>query len=192
MRIERVQKPAGLAYPLNLVKAHLRTNGYDDENGLTTSYIHAAVEDIARWTWVHLQSADYVAKLDGWETDLKIKRKPVTEITAIKYYDANGDLQTMAENTDYYVSLHGNYARIQFKNQPTLRDQPFDNIEITFKAGYLTHFEIPDDLIDALFMLVADKFDTRQSLTSGMSSTYNQIPMSVQSILNNNSIRDFG
>lgn len=192
MRIERTQKPAGLAYPLKPVKAHLRINGYDDENSSVAAYISAAVDDIKRWTWIDLQSTDYVAKMDCWETNIQIKQKPITEITSIKYYDVNGDLQTMVLNTDYHVSLHGNYARIQFENTPTLRDQPFDNIEITFKSGYLDHFAIPDDMVDALFMLVADKFDQRQSLTTGMSSKFNDIPMSVKSILNNNSIRDFG
>jgi uncharacterized phiE125 gp8 family phage protein len=117
---------------------------------------------------------------------------PVTEITSIKYYDFNGDLQTMVEGTDYYVSLTGDFARIQFVNTPTLRDQPFDNIEFTIKCGYETHFDIPEDLVNALLLLVSDKFENRQSLTTGMASNFNKIPMSVKSILDSNSLRTVG
>lgn len=198
MKFTRTSKPAGLAYPLEVVKQHLRNNGYDGENNITSVYISAAVDDIARWTWKYLQSATYTSTLDSWdfetgETDtVTIRMHPVTEVTSVKYYDVNGDLQTMVLGTDYYVSLSGDFARIRFENMPTLRDQPFDNIEFTIKCGYLTHFEIPEDLVNALLLLVSDKFENRQSLTSGMASNFNQIPMSIKSILDNNSLRTVG
>lgn len=196
MRKVITQKAAGSAYPISRVKEHLRVNGYDDENGLIQAYLNAAVEDIRKWTWVHLQSADWTGYLDNWndldESEVMIKAYPITEITSIKYYDAGGVLQTMSSGTDYNASLNGSYARIYFKNTPTLRDQKYDNIEIAYKCGYASHFEIPDDLVDALFMLVSDKFDNRNSLTTGMASNYNDIPMSIKAILNNNSLRDIG
>ena len=196
MRKVRTQKAAGSAYPLIQVKEHLRVNGYDDENGLIQAYINAAVEDIRKWTWVHLDNANRTAYLDNWEEldegEVLIHAYPISEITSIKYYDADGVLQTMSSGTDYYASLNGQYARIYFENTPTLRDQQYDNIEIAYKCGYASHFEIPDDLVDALFMLVADKFDNRNSLTTGMASNYNEVPMSVKAILNNNSLRNIG
>lgn len=198
MKFTRTSKPSGLAYPLEVVKQHLRNNGYDGENNITSVYISAAVDDISRWTWKYLQNATYTATLDGWNFEtgqsdtVIIRMNPVTEITSIKYYDTNGDLQTMAAGTDYYVSLSGDFARVRFENMPTLRDQPFDNIEFTIKCGFETHFEIPEDLVNALLLLVSDKFENRQSLTSGMASNFNEIPMSIKSILDNNSLRTVG
>lgn len=188
MRITRTQKAQGLAYPLARVKDHLRVSD-GNEDGLISAYINAAVDFIASYTWIYLQSTSYTAYLDDWESETIIKMHPVTAISSIKYYDANGTLQTMSAGTDYYVSLNGAYARINFENTYTLRDQPYDNIEIAFTCGYASHFEIPDDLVDALLMLVSDMFENRQSFSQGVREV--DVPMGIKAILNNNSKRTF-
>ena len=190
MKIVKTQKPVGLVYPLSKVKEHLRNTGYDEENGLVSIYISAAADFIAKHTWVNLQSTNYVGYMDSFK-NFDINMYPVTEITSIKYYDVNGTLQTMSENTDYYVSLNGDFAEVQFENTFTLRDRPFDNIEITFKAGYLNWFAIPDDLVNALMLIVADSTEMRQSFSQGMTFTKSDVPMGALSILNNNSKRRF-
>ena len=190
MKIERTQKPSGLAYPLSKVKEHLRNTGYDEENGLVSTYISAAVDFIASYTWVNLQSTDYVGYMDIFE-NFNINMYPVTEVTSIKYYDTNGTLQTMTENVDYYVNLKGKYAEVQFENTFTLRDRPFNNVEVAFKAGYSTWFDIPEDLVNALLLIVADSTEMRQSFSQGMTFTKSDIPMGALAILNNNSKRLF-
>jgi len=188
LKVTKTTKPAGLAYPLNKVKEALRLTGYNEEDGLTATYISAAVSGIYSCTWVDLQTTSFVGYLDSFE-DFTIYRHPVTEITSIKYYDADGALTTMTANTDYYYTLNGDFAKIHFENKPSLRDQPFDNIEVTFKSGYLTHFEIPDDFINALLLLVGDSHEMRQSFSQGMTWTEALMPMGARSILNNNSKR---
>ena len=191
MRIERTQKPAGLGFPLQPIKEHLRINGYSVEDQVVAAYINSNVDLIARETWRYFQSADYTAYLDSWKTDLTIKMNPVTEITTIKYYDSAGSLQTMVENTDYHVSLNGNYARIHFLNTPTLRSDRYDNIEVAFKCGYTDHFKVPDDMIQALKILVADSYNSRNSQTMGTVNA-NEVPNTARVMLDNLSIRDFG
>jgi uncharacterized phiE125 gp8 family phage protein len=190
MKITKVNKPVGLAYPLNKVKEHLRNQGYNEEDLLLSTYISAAVDFIEGYSWTSLQSTSYIGYADTFE-DFEIDMYPVTEITSVKYYDVNGTLQTMTNNVDYYSDLKGSYAKIKFENTFTLRDQPFNNIEVAFKAGYLSHFEIPDDFIAALFILVADLTESRQSFSQGMAIHEIDIPMAVKSILDNNSKRRF-
>lgn len=190
MEIVKQSKAAGSAYPLNLVKDHLRTNGYGEEDALTQAYLSAAVDYIQSNTWVYLQSCNYVGYMDYFQ-NFTIKMHPVTEITSIKYYDVNGTLQTMVAGTDYYVSLNGDFARVKFENTFTLRDQPFDNIEVTFKAGYLTHFEIPDDIVNAMLIIIADSYEMRQSFSQGVTYTDTNVPMGAKAILDNNSKRTF-
>ena len=192
MRIVRTQKPAGLAIGLEAVKTHLRLLGYDDENSLVASYVDSACEFIFQRTWKVIQSASYTAYLDKFESDVTIKMNPVTALSSIKYYDVDGVQQTMVNGTDYYYSLNGNFARIHFINEPTLEDNRYDAIEIAFTAGYSNQFDIPDDLIHCLKILVADAFNNRNSQTAGMSVNENKIPQSVDMILANNSLKDFG
>jgi uncharacterized phiE125 gp8 family phage protein len=214
MRIVRTQKPAGLAIGLEAVKTHLRLLGYDDENSLVASYVDSACEFIFQRTWKVIQSASYTAYLDDWnnyngeysynhhyyrdyrnykdDCDIKIKMHPVTSLDSIKYYDADGVQQTMVDGTDYFYSINGNFARIKFLEKPTLQDNRYDAIEIAFTAGYANQFDIPDDLIHCLKILVADAFNNRNSQTAGMSVNENKIPQSVDMILANNSLKDFG
>jgi len=191
MRVIRTQKPSGTAVPLQIVKEHLRVNGYDEENGLIETYINAAVDFIAQETWRYVQSASYTAYLDKWQTDLVIKRNPITEITSIKYYDIDGNLQTMVEDTDYYVSLNGNFARIHFENTPSLRDNPYDNIEVAFKCGYLDYYKVDDSILQLVNILVADFFNTRNSMTLGVNVHEVVIPNSARAIIRNITLRDF-
>lgn len=205
MRIIRTQKPSGTAVPLQIVKEHLRINGYDQENGLIETYINAAVDFIAQETWRYAQSASYTAYVDKWDSyidkwdsyvyisddDLVIKRNPITEITSIKYYDTNGTLQTMVDGTDYYVSLNGNFARIHFENKPSLRNQTYDNIEVAFKCGYLDYYQIDDSIIQLVNILVADFFNTRNSMTLGVNVHEVVIPNSARAIIRNITLRDF-
>ena len=190
MKITKTQKPVGLGYPLTKVQDYLRNNGFSEEDGLVSTFVNAAIDYIGTETWTYLQSTDYVGYLDSFK-DFTINMFPVTEITSIKYYDVNGTLQTMSENTDYYVNLKGNFADVEFKNTFTLRDRPFNNIEITFKAGHLTWFDIPDDLVSALLLIVGDLNENRQSTAQGVSSNVISVPMAVKTILNNNSKRVF-
>ena len=205
MRINRISKPSGTVVSLDSIKEHLRVNGYNEENGLIETYINAAVDYIQQETWICAQNATYAGYMDSWcetqneyyqkygnmATGVVIKMNPVTEITSIKYYDENGDIQTMVDGTDYYYSLNGVFARINFLNTPTLRSDSFDSIEFLFKAGYLDHFKIPDSIIQLLNILVADFFNTRNSMTLGVNVHEVVIPNSARAIMRNISLRDF-
>jgi len=214
MRIVRTQKPAGLAIGLEAVKTHLRLLGYDDENSLVASYVDSACEFIFQRTWKVVQSASYTAYLDDWnnyngeysynhhyyrdyrnykdDCDIKIKMHPVTSLDSIKYYDVNGVQQTMVDGHGLFLFNHWQFCENKVFGKPTLQDNRYDAIEIAFTAGYLNQFDIPDDLIHCLKILVADSFNSRNSQTAGMSVNENKIPQSVNIILANNSLKDFG
>ena len=52
MRIERTQKPAGLGFPLQPIKEHLRISGYSVEDQVVAAYINSNIDLIASdWTF---------------------------------------------------------------------------------------------------------------------------------------------
>lgn len=185
MKVKRISKPLGLAYPLDRVKAFLQVDS-DYEDGTISELINAAVGVIYQETWIDLQSTSYVGYLDNFCKTV-IYRNPVTEITSVKYYDVNGDLQTMTSGVDYEVDLSGLFGVVRFINEPTLRDLYYNNIEITFKSGYLTQFEIDDELVIALKMMVRDWYDNRESIS--IKGTVQMIPFAAKVILENASVR---
>ena len=194
LKIVKTSKPAGSDYPLNKVKDHLRQTSDDvsglGEDGLIQAYLSAAVDIIERNTWIVSQTTNYVGYLDSFE-DFEIFRHKVTSITTIKYYDSGGILQTMSENTDYEVDLHSDFAKVIFESTPTLRDRKFNNIEVTFKAGYLKYHDIPDDHIACILLMVGDFYKTRESTVIATQVTELHLSAGVKSIMMNLSKRVF-
>lgn len=186
MKIVRTSKPQGQPYPLGFVKNYLRVDGTSDDNVIGT-LISAAAGVIYTETWIDLQTASYTAYLDDY-ADIEIKRYPITEITSVKYYDVNGSLQTMSSGTDYEVDLNGDFAKVRFINTPALRDKEYNNIEIAFKSGYLTHYDIPEELTNAMLMLVKDWYDDQRQV----GKTKVDMPLAVKTTLNNMSKRVIG
>lgn len=173
MRIKRTSKPQGQAYPIGLVKDFLRLDSTADDKTIL-ALISGCVATIEAHTWMILQSSAFTAYMDKW-SDVEIHMRPVTSITSVKYYDTAGTLQTMS-TSDYDVSLNGTTARIHFKTTYNLRDAAFDNIEVAFVAGYASHYDIDDDVIDALQMLIKERYDQPGG----------DMPLAVKSILGNN------
>jgi uncharacterized phiE125 gp8 family phage protein len=185
MRINRVLKPVGLAIPLQEVKDMLRITSTQDD-AMLTNLINSAVDIIQQKTWVCAQNSDYLGKMDDYPKDSYVEilqYTPVTEITSVKYYDVDGTLITMTENTDYYVEIDGEYPRIYFEEQPSLRDRKYNNIEIAFKAGYLTRFTMPDYVHTMICLIVKDQYDNGGSVEYGTSAKELNLTTGIRAML---------
>ena len=172
MRVVAGNKPQGLAYPLTKVKEFLRVTG-TDQDGVISRLINAAVDIIEQETWIVLGSRSYTLYMDHWYGDTTsvekysdhfiIPKYPVTAVDSIKYYDTNNSLQTLA-TSNYDTSLNGNISRVEVTTQPNVYDK-YDAIEVAFTAGYADYFDIPDQFVELLELVIGDLYEQRMTGT---------------------------
>jgi uncharacterized phiE125 gp8 family phage protein len=128
-----------LPVSLDEAKAHLRVlNGEQDVHIL--SLIAAATEYCEGATGRSLRVSETVVQsYDCWPgCRIELDRQPVLAVTSLKYYDADGVLQTVASsnyrvhtsrNAAGWVEIDGDFTR------PTL-DSRANAVELTYTAGY--------------------------------------------------------
>jgi uncharacterized phiE125 gp8 family phage protein len=131
-------------------KAHLRVLNGDTDEYIQT-LIAAATEYCEGVTGRSLRVSETVVQnYDCWPScRFQLDRQPAIAVTSLKYYDADGTLQTVgssnyrlhkSRNAAAYVEIDGDYS------QPT-HDTREDAIQLTYTAGYesIDDVEADDD-----------------------------------------------
>jgi len=157
------------------LKTHLRIDS-NDENDYIDGLITAA--RIAVENHTHRALVDQTLELwlddefpDKGDYAIIIPRPPLYVVTYIKYYDANGALQTV-DTDDYQVdttSVPGRVLPAYASWWPTARDIPNCAV-VRYRAGYgdpdasptvESAGAVPDLLKHAIKLLAADMFENR-------------------------------
>ena len=168
---------APAAEPLSLAdaKAHLRVDG-EDEDGLIGAQIEAARAYVEAMTGVCLVERTLTLRADSW-TDLAAPPvAPLTAVASITYTDAAGDEQTLSTDV-YALRLEGLDPGIVLKfGQVWPAIQQGSHIEIEVTAGYGEATDVPQAVVQALKLVVADFYTFRESAQIG--SVAGRIPTS--------------
>lgn len=118
----------------------------------------ALVTQTIRWT------------LDGFPCHiLDLPRAPLASVSSVTYYDANGTLTTMSAS-DYQVdasSLLGRLSPAPSTTWPTTQAEKLAAVAITFVAGYGDADAVPEDLKDAMRLLIGTAYAFREDTISG-------------------------
>jgi uncharacterized phiE125 gp8 family phage protein len=134
----RLSQPSAMAIPLDAAKAHLRIDSNNtDSDALVTRLIKAETRRYEDFTGRIMSATDFRMTLQAWSDPLIIPAAPVRSVTAVKYSDADHDLQTVDPSNWTFVSTSSG-GEIWFESGfslPTLSTRP-DPVWVEFQAGY--------------------------------------------------------
>lgn len=111
-------------------------------------------------------------------------------VGSVKYYDTAGAQQTLA-GTDYIVDAISRPATLHpalFKDWPSTQDRP-GAVVIDWMAGWALASDVPEDLIQAMKLLIGHWDQNREAVVTGTIST--AIQMSVDWLLEEHRINFF-
>lgn len=165
--LELIDAPATTPITLAEVKAQLRVEHSDDDT-LLTRLINVAVA----YTDVKgaLGQAMITQKWGQWlgpnpPKEVKLILGPVQSVTAIKYYDTDGVLQTDDYN-NYDIFGTETYTTISPKtgfSWPTAQ-QRSDAIKIEYEIGFGdATTDVPETIRHALMLLIGHWYDNREN-----------------------------
>jgi len=192
--LELVTAPTALPVTLAEVKAQLRIE-HDDEDLYLDRLINAGIgmidakgmlgQGLITQTW-----AQWMANSPPREVALQLG--PVQSVTAVKYYDTSGDLQTdtLANYNIFGLSRNKTIKPKTGYNWPTAQVRQ-DAIKIEYVVGFGdASTDVPDTIRHAMLMLVAYWYENRENELIGVNSK--TLPFGFEDLLNLHRERFYG
>lgn len=165
-------------------RAHLRVT-HNEEDEIISSLITAARFTVETITRRSLISQTWKLSLDGFPagTVIKLPHTPVKLVNHVKFYDAEGNFQTL-ESSKYWLDSLSSPARIILKDGESFPDSQLgrpNSVEVTYQAGYGdTAEDVPAPIRHAIKLIVAHLYENPDIVSAGQLST---IPMSCDYLL---------
>lgn len=187
MALTLVTAPTDLPINLGQAKAQLRITA-SDEDALILGYIRAAVANLdgrdgtlgrALCTQTWELALDKFPAVDF----IRLPLPPIQSITSVKYVDGDGVQQTFSSANYNLTADKGVSPMVRLaygQSWPATRNQP-DAVTVRYVAGYGAMNDVPETVRQALLLMVAHFYETRQPLTVGVSVMPN--PMTVEFLL---------
>jgi uncharacterized phiE125 gp8 family phage protein len=181
----RVTAPSALPISVAEAKAQMRVEG-NDEDTIIERLINAAVafvdvQGVLGFAMITQTWGQWVGPNPG---TVMLSLGPVQSVSAIKYYDINGTLQT-ATLADFNVFGTPNRITVSPKTGyawPVTQTRD-DAIKIEYVIGYgATSASVPQTVRHALMMLVAHWYENRENELIGTISK--TLPFGFDDILN--------
>lgn len=167
MSFKLITAPTTTPISLSEAKGQCRVeSSFTDDDAMIMTYIQSATSYVERLCNSNLMTATWDMYLDCWEREISIKKHPVQSITSVKYFDSNGDEQTLSSSL-YSVDVVSDYARILFNNSmsfPSLENYKLNAITIRFVAGFASSTEVPYEVKNFLLAYVRQMYD-RQDMS---------------------------
>jgi len=185
MALKLIASPAIEPVSLDEAKSHLRVDGTDDDN-LITSLIAAA----RRWC-EKFQRRAYITQtwelwLDSWpeKNYIIIPRPPLQDVSSVKYYGTD-DSEYTFDQANYFVDTKSEPGRVVLgykKNWPSVTLRPANGVVVTFTAGYGDNAEkVPEEVKQAMKLLIGHWYEHREAVLAGIISK--EIEFAVRSLL---------
>jgi len=169
--------PATEPMSLQEVKDYLKISDYEEytsEDTYLTSLITAAREYCEGF-----QNRAYVTQV--WEMalpyfprEIEIPKGNPQTVDSITYKNSAGVITTLTANTDYVTSTRGIVGHVvpaYGKAWPSFIPFPLDAVIVTFTAGYGAAADVPENIKQALKLLISHWFTHRIPLDQAMGST---------------------
>jgi uncharacterized phiE125 gp8 family phage protein len=174
-------------------KSHLNVSG-TSKDAYIDSLIVTARGQIERYLNRALITQSWKVYYDCWQKELLIPFGSLSTLTSVKYYDIDGNLQTLS--TDYYWVLSTtDPARIIRKYDATYPELQYgrpDAIEIAFTAGYgATSSAIPGEIKHAMKLLITNLYENKGDIVIGPGHTVGKIPSFVTDLIHSYKLYNF-
>jgi len=175
--------PASEPVTLGEAKAHLRVDG-NGEDTLIASLITAARIHVEAALSRALITQGWTLVLDRWPMgDLRFPLSPLVSVGEVRVFDAAGGA-SIVPPSDYFVDAAGTPPRLVREHGVSwpAPGRVANGIEIDFTAGEgETAADVPAPLRQAVLLLVAHWFETREPVFAG--GTAITVPMGVGALL---------
>jgi uncharacterized phiE125 gp8 family phage protein len=164
-------------------KTHLRVDTTDDDTYIGT-LITVARTSVERWIQRSLITQTRALTLPDWPSVIRLPMGPVKSITHVKYYDSYDVLQTLSASS-YQTDLVSEIPRIALapgESWPTIDDELFNPIIVTYSAGYGdTGASVPAPIKQAILLMIGHFYESREAVT--IDSIQRVLPLSVEMLL---------
>jgi uncharacterized phiE125 gp8 family phage protein len=179
---------------LAALKLHLRVD-VDDDNAQILRMLAGVRGYIETYLNRALLTQTWVYTLDAFADEMALPMAaPLQSVTSVKYYDTSGVQQTLS--TAYYhidaASLPARLVLAPTKVWPSLQAQRTRPVEITYVVGWESEDDIPGEIIDAIYLLVGDRYQHRENVVTGYGSIAIELPgmASAKALLTNHRVPD--
>lgn len=190
--IRQSAAPAEEPITLAEARAHLRITS-TAEDSLISRLIKVARGRAEAATRRQLVTATWVMTRDDFpsgDQPLKLYRPPVASVTKVEYYDESNALVTWGA-TKYQTDLVAEPARIlpvSGESWPTTYDR-MNAVQVTYVAGYGAAAAVPDEIKQAILVLLAELFERREESVVG--TIVSPAAMTFENLLEPYSIKRF-
>lgn len=166
MNYTLVTAPTSEPITLDEAKLHLRVDS-NVEDALINALIKAARSQVENDTWRSLITQTWKLNMDSSEvkTFTGVTKSPIQSITHIKYFDINVVQQTLSTGS-YQADILNEPTRIKINQMPQMADQ-MNAMEIQFVSGYGVAASVPQELKEAMLLLIAHWYEHREAVTVG-------------------------
>lgn len=160
----------------------------DHEYGTVRALILAATDHLQSAIGKAFISQEWQLKIQAPVANkIELHKVPAIDIVEILYYDGNNEQQSL-DIEDFEIIGNQEWAYIQPKQNkvwPTIYSRP-DAIQVKYNAGFGdTPDSVPQDIIQALMMLVSHWFINRSAVANGSAQ---EVPYAVEAVINSHKI----
>jgi uncharacterized phiE125 gp8 family phage protein len=158
--LEIITDNNNLVVPLDDVKTHLRLN-HDDEDDALTRYLRTATQMFEAWTGRSVLARTYRQHVHYFNSTVYLMKAPVREVVAVKYWDADNQLQTAADFHEDTISIPGS---VWFDTYPVTSSTKRPKAFVEFEAGWDAD-KVPEDVKTAIMLLAGHYYEHREAFT---------------------------
>lgn len=158
------------AEPLSLkeVKDHLVIDG-DHDDAFLTRVLKVCRESVEKAGQLSMLTQTWTLQLAQWPHVIELARGPVQSVTSVKYFDVDGNVQTLVVDVDYQLALKATPPSIAPAPDacwPTLQHGKLLPIEVVYVAGYGDEAsDVPADLVHAVALEIGSYQENREDET---------------------------
>lgn len=161
-------------------KAHLRVD-FADEDTLIGLYITAARQFCEHYMNRVLITQTWRQNEDCFMNPIKLKVNPVVSLTSLKYYDTNDAQQTLTDSSvNFQKDFNSDVAAIYEGTTnafPSLSNNVINPIEIITVCGYGAASDVPEQIKQAIKIMVAHFYENREAVNVPIASMATSIPI---------------
>ena len=170
----------GAAITTAQAKEHLRITHSDEDTYIEAITLAASewCEEFQRRVYVQREIVDY---LDEFPTIIRPSKSPLVSVTTLKYYDTDGNLQTL-DAANYRVDITTEPGRITEAYNcawTEIRDMT-NAIVLTYQAGYAARANIPEEIKHAVKLMVGHLYENREAATP---LNIDELPVGLKTLL---------
>jgi uncharacterized phiE125 gp8 family phage protein len=185
--ISVVTRPTGELVSLEKLKLRLRIDTLDDD-GLLPDLLNGAIARIDGPNGIGyaMMEQTWRKSMDCFPCHILVPGAPIKGITSITYVDTSGVTQTLAA-ADYRFDLDSEPVRIEpaFGTSWPATRHVIGAVKVDYSLGETDAAKVDPDLIDAVCLIVAHRYENREAVIVG--DSVQTLPLGVQWILNEHS-----